>query len=181
MDPQAAAYPRGADQLLHEFPLLRFQLGKLIGNDQQMGHGLANRPLPVQPLVLVNIHGTLAGDFFRLIENLLPAFGLAVDCHHGTLDRRAVQIGDGTGQMRQPDAGLRIFERAGKPSPFIVDKEEGYLVRMKIHSQRQNISHEEFGFARAGGARHKAVGAMNLLMQIQHKGLAVQVHAYRRL
>ena len=79
MDAKTSADPGRADQVVHEFRLLLFQLGEFVGNNEQMGQGFRHLTGAVKPLIAVDIHGAFVGDALYLVEYPLAPGELALD------------------------------------------------------------------------------------------------------
>ena len=179
MDAQAAADAGNADQPLHKFRFLLLQLGKLIGDDEQMGHRFVHLPAAVQPLIGIDIHRPLVRDMLDLIEYSLAAGQLTLDGYQSPLDRGAIQVGDGSHQMGQMNSLVRVIEGTGQASALIVDEHKGHLIGVIVHSHGQNIRDQEFTFAGAGHTGHQSVGSLELLVQVQLHQLAAGAYSHR--
>ena len=171
MHAQAAANARCADQLLHEVGLLAFQLGELVGDDQQVGQRLADPLLPVQPLVLDDIHAGHVQGLFRLMEDGLAANQLALDGLQGAPHGIAVQVGDDAGGVGQLLKGL------GHAAALVVDEKECYFFRAEAHGRGENVGHDQLRLAGAGHAGDQTVLAVAPLMHVQAAEAAVLVNA----
>ena len=179
MHAQRSADARGAHELVHELWFLLLELGELVGDDEQVRDGVSQHAAQVVRDVLVDVHGGLARDLARAVEGVLPALELALDGHEATRDGGAIEVGDGARQVRQAEAV--VVERAGESASLVVDEHEGHLVGRVAHSQAQHVGDDELALARARGPRDEPMRSMDLLVQVEHGGLALGVHAHRRL
>ena len=180
VDAQASADAGGTDQLVHELRLLAFQLGKLVRDDEQVRQGFLHPVGAVQALIIVDVQRAFVAAAFRLVEDALAAFQLALDGDHRAGDGGTVQVGDGTHQMRQMDAAGLILKGTGQAAALVVDEQEGHLVGAEVDRHGQDVGDDELRLAGAGHAGHQAVGALTLFVQVQHEQLAVGAHAHRR-
>ena len=98
---EAAADARRAHELAHELRLLALQLGELVRDDQQVRQRLGDRAVAIQALVLVDVDVARAGGRAGLVEERLPPLQLALDRDQRAVDRGPVEVGDGSGDVRQ--------------------------------------------------------------------------------
>ena len=179
MDAQTSADTGSTDELFHKLRLLLLQLREFVGHDKQMGHGFGYLTGPVELLVGIDVHGAFVQLLADPAELLLTADQFTLDRHQGALDGSAVQIGDGTSQMRQAHAGIGIVESIGQATTLVVDQNKGDFMGVVVHRQGENVGDNKFGLAGAGHTGHQTVGALPLFVQIQHEDGAILTHTHR--
>ena len=145
-----------------------------------MGHRLSHLAISVEALIIVNIHGSFISGLFDFLKDPLPPFQLRLDGGQGSTDGCSVQVGNGSRQVGKADPGCRVIEGSGQPSSLVVNENKGNLVRMVIHSHRQNIGDQKLRLAGSGAACHKTMGALIFFMQIQLELASVCGQSQRR-
>ena len=162
---QRTAHPGRRYQRPYKFRLFFFQLRELVGDYQQMGHGLAGGAGSVKLYIGVDML------YLVLVEYPLAAAYLGVDGEKRPVGGVAAQIGYHARKMGKPLKAL------GHAAALVVDEHEGHFVRVVIDDQRQDIALQSFRFARAGGAGHKTVGAVVFFVDVQIQGLVARLVA----
>ena len=163
---------RRRDQLLHELGLLAFELGELVHDNDQVRQG--HRHPGGVVLVRLDIVIDLVDVMLR--EQALSAQQLGLDGFERAVDLPPVDVGDGAQQMGQ------ARKLVGHAAALEVDDQEAHLMRVKIERHVHHIAEQDLRLARAGGARHQAVRAIESLMQVQGDqlvfGLDAQAHRH---
>ena len=159
IDAQRTADGGRTDQRLHELRLLTAQFAELVGHDQQPGHRFPELAR-VEPLAVIAELGNTT-----LRKNFLAAEQLAVQRDHGALDVVA-DVRDFADHVGQP------FQRVGQTAALVVDDDEGNVVGMIIHRQREQPCRQQFTLAGAGRTGHQTVRAV--VDDIEVEGLAAR-------
>ena len=167
MHAEGSAYAGSRDEALHEVGLLLLELCELVGHDEEVRHRLRYVAYAVVAQVGGDVHRGLASHPLRLIEHPLPACELRPERGQRAGHLRAVQVGDGTCQVREDEPLPR--EGGGEPASLVVDEDKGHLVGGIGDAQREYPGDDELALARPRGPGHKAVGAVCRLMGVQHE------------
>ena len=164
---QRTADARRADELGHELGLVGLELGELVDHDDEVRQGRWG----LARLVAADVVADMVD--LRLGEKPLTALELGFDGLERALDLAPVDVGDGSGKVRQ------IAQLVGHAAALEVDDHERDLVGMEQRGNREDIGLENLGLARAGRAGHKPVGAVGLVVKVERDHAAL-AHADRR-
>lgn len=171
MHAQRTADGRDADQLVHEFRLILFELRELVDNDHQM----RERPaaLAFQKLVIFVDVLQVSG----IVQYFLPSDQLRFERNLRPFHEPAAQIGDRSDDMGQVD------ERVGHAPAFVVDQHESKVMRVELGGKRSDDRLDDLAFARSGRAGDQAVRAVPLpfyfIMNVQIDLFAARAYAKR--
>ena len=151
VDTERAADARRRNDLLHEIGILRFQLSKLIGNDDQVRDRLGDNAFFIQTDIIVDVIDGVAHSQRGLRKQRLPLDKLRLDRAQRAVDLAAVDVRDRTEHMR------KVTELARHAAALEVDDHKGDLVRVEQRRHGQDIRLQDLRFTGARCAGHKTV------------------------
>ena len=127
MDPKGTPDPSDGYQLLDKVRLVDLELCELIRDEEEMGQGFGCFPVLKFLLILVDMID------FKLSEEPLPAVNLRIDGSQRPHGLGPIQVGNGSQEMGQ------VLEEVGHSPALVVDEKKGYIVRVEVNGQAQDI------------------------------------------